>query len=389
MENSTLEPTPPTGPKLREPPLPGPKPKEAPVPGTKKEPPPVGPKVAPPVPGAKPKDLPSPGPKPPVLKDNSDETKQNAKSMEALKSPPKSNNDDAERIDMVASPTLELKDLSTPTSALKEKSQLGNSQFHGSIEVLNAKQLASSTKGKWEEPQSATTGAEKVPKMQALVEQLSQQQSASDAPPVDLSEHTGYKSSKVPKSSVDESSPTLNRIQSRTINRENTVRSPSKGPESKSFKHWYLNSLKSHDSPKTPLIDQSDVPKSYTLETIFGVVEENCDPYERMLWMARCFSKLKSVPHWRKAQREITNLQSDQGSNDVETEPKLDARNVQLLDLKIDTSSELRKIESGKVETLINSLIFPLDQGRFINRHVVSRSIFSYLSIFSKSPHIV
>lgn len=110
-------------------------------------------------------------------------------------------------------------------------------------------------------------------------------------------------------------------------------------------------------------MSQAELPRQYNLETIFGVVEDESDPYERMLWMARCYGKLKTVPHWRKSQREITTLQGDQPSSDVDPEPKLDSRNVQLIDLKIDTSSELRKIESGKVETLIHSLIFPLDQG--------------------------
>ena len=105
------------------------------------------------------------------------------------------------------------------------------------------------------------------------------------------------------------------------------------------------------------------MPKQYKLETIFGVVGENVDPFDRLMWMARCYAKLKSVPHWRKAQREITNSQNEQPTGDIDTDPKLDSRNVVLIDLKIDTSSELRKIESGKIDTLINSLIFPLDQG--------------------------
>ena len=247
MENS-LEPTPPPGPKMREPPLPGPKPKEPPLPGPKKEAPVPGPKLKdpPPTPGPKPKDLPSPGPKSPVVKDNSDETKQAPippvkETADILKSIPQLG---GSLFDMVASPTLELKDLNLPATANKDKTQLGNTQFHGSIEVLNSKQIASSNKGKWEEPSSATaTSASKEVKMQTLVEKLGQQTNG-DAPPVDLSGHTGYKSGKVPKMSVDEGSPTLSRIQSRTLNRENTVRSPSKGPEGKSFKQWYLNALK-------------------------------------------------------------------------------------------------------------------------------------------------
>ena len=230
MEN-TLDPTPPTAPKPKEPPLPGPKPREsqipikkdpAPIPGPKKEPPPI--------PGQKPVLAVKPG-----IKENSDEEK-TPQPSEVNRSQTK-----AAPIEVSIAPSpgvISPKEAVTPATAIKDKASLGNSQYHGSIEVLNSKQLASSNKGKWEEPQSAATP---VPKMQTLVEQMALQSASEAASPVDLSEHTGYKSGKVPKVLADESSP---RVQSRTLSRAETVRSPSKG-ESRSFKHWYINALKS------------------------------------------------------------------------------------------------------------------------------------------------
>jgi hypothetical protein len=104
-------------------------------------------------------------------------------------------------------------------------------------------------------------------------------------------------------------------------------------------------------------IDYS-TPTVFSLETMFGSRTDPIDPFRRIQWMTDCFLKIQNDPSWQSTEKE---------SPEVTSTLKFDISSMmeeEIKDLSEDSTTfpGITTISSGKIKSLLDRLIFPVDQ---------------------------
>jgi hypothetical protein len=264
---------------------------------------------------------------------------------------------------------------------------------HQSIEILQSKQITTKNKALFDGDVNNSNSSKKTSGSSPLAggKSTSNAQGSLNLSPIssfqDLSEQTGYKSSRsasnrpnietgmgnspdktmsLSPEKITSPTSTMNGLRaakmsamflmsqknsSRELIQEEEVKSP------KSFKSWYLSMLQEHDSSIPN--KKKKIPNIFSLSTIFGTNRDSLNLFDRILWIADCYTKIVKKPEWTKPVEEKPVPTAVLGpiSKTECIVPKVE------LDCDDIPEAGFRMVFSGKPTELLQSLIFPLEQG--------------------------
>ncbi|KAJ3326300.1 hypothetical protein HDV06_000176 [Boothiomyces sp. JEL0866] len=280
---------------------------------------------------------------------------------------------------------------------------------HKSIELLNHQRIASKNRGNFEEKEEPaipliTPTPQKNVRASLLTSGVTFTQDTVNNPQ-SISEHTKYRSKRSTSATPVETSnltpisdgprartPTENITAPYTAisNLRNTRMSTLLGsgdninlnlsPESikptapKTFKEFYISLLKgdqelnlANDLQYKNKLDDTPTPTQFDLMTIFGRKNPIVDPLDRMMWIAKCYYLTRRDQSW--------STKGDTGStaNLFATDKKpilippktLNQNPEKVIDGVVyddSTFAGMAMITSGDVKSLLDSLLFPIDQ---------------------------
>ncbi|KAJ3262063.1 hypothetical protein HK103_003919 [Boothiomyces macroporosus] len=282
------------------------------------------------------------------------------------------------------------------------RSQSQKKAHHKSIELLNHQRIASKNRGNFEDKESlelslATPVPQKNVRASLLTTGVTFTQDIVNNPQ-SISEHTKYRSKRATSATPVETSnltpisdgsrartPTENMTAPYTAisNLRNTRMSTLMGsgeninlntsPETvkplppKTFKEFYINLLKANDVQYKNRLDDNPTPTQFDLMAIFGRKNPIIDPIDRMMWIAKCYYLTRRDQTW--------STKGDTGSTanlfaadkkPVLIPPKTLNQSPEKVIPGVvyddSTFSGMAMITSGDVRSLLDSLLFPIDQ---------------------------